>query len=190
MVDLKKISKNQVKNVATGEVVPLESLWKDQTVVIVFFRRWGCLLCRVWAKEVSAIADILKQHNIKLIGVGVEDFDAQEFVDGNFFKGELYVDINKKTYADIGFKRYNYFSVIKSLFSSESRAAINKGKELKVGGNYKGDGLQNGGALVVKQGGELLYSFKQDGPAQHVKNSKFLEVLSIPVPENIDEQTA
>ncbi|XP_015519828.1 prostamide/prostaglandin F synthase-like [Neodiprion pinetum] len=189
MVDLTNISQNKIKNLTTGEVVPLESLWKDQTVVIVFFRRWGCMLCRVWAKEVSAIADLLKEHNVKLIGVGVEDFDSQEFVDGKFFKGELYVDIDKKTYAGLGFKRYNYFSVIASLFSGESRAAINKGRELKVSGNYKGDGLQNGGALVVKEGGKLLYSFKQDGPAQHVKNSKFLEVLGIPIPANIDEKT-
>lgn len=41
----------------------------------------------------------------------------------------------------------------------------------------KGDGLQNGGALVVQKGGKILFEFKQDGPAEQVPNAKFLEIL-------------
>lgn len=99
------------------------------------------------------------------------------------------MDVNKKTYADLGFKRYNYLTVVASLFSAEARARIDKGRQMKLANNLKGDALQNGGALVVKQGGELLYSFKQEGPGNHVKNSKFLEVLGLPIPDGIDEKT-
>lgn len=30
----------------------LKRFWEDQNVAIIFFRRWGCMLCRLWAKEV------------------------------------------------------------------------------------------------------------------------------------------
>jgi len=40
-IDIAKIGKNLVKNVATGENVALETLWKDQTCMITFLRRFG-----------------------------------------------------------------------------------------------------------------------------------------------------
>lgn len=53
-----------------------------------------------------------------------------------------------------------------------------QGKAVNVGGDMKGDGLQNGGALIVGPGGKLLLSFRQEGPAEHISNSKILQVLS------------
>ena len=40
----------------------------------------------------------------------------------------------------------------------------------------KGDGLQNGGVLVVEKGGKLLYSFTQVNPAEHASNDDILKV--------------
>lgn len=65
----------------------LESFWKTHTCVIVFFRRWGCLYCRLWAKEISDIAQTLRDHEIRLIGIGPEVTGAQEFYDNKFFDG-------------------------------------------------------------------------------------------------------
>lgn len=65
----------------------LENVWKDKTCVIIFFRRWGCLYCRLWAKEVSQIANILSNNNIRLIGVGPEQLGVEEFKEGKFFDG-------------------------------------------------------------------------------------------------------
>ena len=61
----------------------------------------------------------LKEHNVRLIGVGLEtlgmevctksDFAdmiiTQEFVEGEFFAGELYVDEAKASFQQLGFKR-------------------------------------------------------------------------------------
>jgi hypothetical protein len=41
----------------------------------------------------------------------------------------------------------------------------------------KGDGLQNGGALIVGPGGKTLLSYRQEEVAEHVSNSKILEVF-------------
>jgi prostamide/prostaglandin F2alpha synthase len=52
-----------------------------------------------------------------------------------------------------------------------------QGKAVNVGGDMKGDGLQNGGALIVGPGGKMLLSFRQEGPAEHISNSKILQVI-------------
>jgi len=45
----------------------------------------------------------------------------------------------------------------------------------------KGDALQVGGALIVGPGGKLLFSFRQEEPAEHVSNSKILEVSNLSI---------
>ncbi|XP_049944580.1 prostamide/prostaglandin F synthase-like [Schistocerca serialis cubense] len=179
-IDLDALGKNQLKNVATGEVVEMSSLWATQPLVAIFFRRWGCIFCRLWAKEVSKIAPQLQKNGVRLIGVGVEDIGVQEFSDGKFFDGELFVDVEKKTYKFLSFKRFSMFSVLAALFTSESRAAIAKGRAMKLGGDLRGDGLQNGGALVVGTGGSgVLSYFKQERPAEVLDNATILAALGL-----------
>lgn len=49
-----------------------------------------------------------------------------------------------------------------------------------IKGNYRGDGLLNGGMLIVTAGGEkVLLSHKQASPGDHVSNEQILEVLGI-----------
>ena len=49
-----------------------------------------------------------------------------------------------------------------------------------ITGNYKGDGWQNGGLIIVSAGGEkLLFSFKQKSPGDHVDNEVILNALGI-----------
>lgn len=63
--------------------------------------------------------------------------------------------------------------------TSFSRDFCLQGRAEHLGGDLRGDGLQNGGALIVKKGGEVLFSFKQDRPAEHISNEKFAEILKI-----------
>ncbi|CAB3364056.1 Hypothetical predicted protein [Cloeon dipterum] len=177
-MEIKNIASNLIKNVATGESVAMSSVWEKQTSVIIFFRRWGCVFCRLWAHDLKQISPLLKENNVRLVGVGPENIGVEDFVAGEFFDGELFIDTDKKSYSGLGFKRFNWISVIAALFTRESRDAISRGKAANVGGDMKGDGLQNGGALIVGPGGKLLYSFKQDGPAEQVPNSKILEACN------------
>lgn len=48
-------------------------------------------MCRLYAKELSELQPILKRHDIDMVGVGLEDFGAQEFLDGKFFDGGKFV---------------------------------------------------------------------------------------------------
>ncbi|XP_063224631.1 prostamide/prostaglandin F synthase-like [Bacillus rossius redtenbacheri] len=179
-MDLSKVAKVALKNVRSGEVLAMEEVWKERTTVFIFFRRWGCLFCRLWARELSEIAPLLRDNSVSMVGVGVDEVGLQEFVDGKFFDGELYVDVNKQVYSAMQFKRFNILSVLASLFSSEARAATAKARAMKLGGDLRGDGLQNGGVLVVSAGGkEVLYRFRQEGPAEHPPNLALLRAVGL-----------
>ncbi|KAJ2943051.1 hypothetical protein O0L34_g18740 [Tuta absoluta] len=173
--NLSVIGLHKVKSVLNEQSVELKSLWQDQDAAVVFFRRWGCMFCKLWAKELSEIAPILQKNNVKLVGVGLEENGHKEFVDGKFFDGELYYVEDQKTYQELGFKRFNIFSIIGSLFWKQSRDAIAKGKTMGLPNNYRGDWGQTGGMLLVGKGGTLKQNFVQNGPADHLSNLEILK---------------
>lgn len=177
--DLTEIGSQKVKSVSSGEAVELKSFWEDQNVAIIFFRRWGCMLCRLWAKELTEISPILKKHNIKLVGVGVEEIGSKEFADGKYFDGDLYYVEDISTYRLLGFKRFNVVTILTSLFWKQSRDAIFKGRGMGLGGDLKGDWVQTGGALLVERGGKLLQQFTQTGPGDHLPNLDILKSFGL-----------
>lgn len=67
--------------------VELQSLWKDQAVVLFFLRRFGCQICRWIAAEISKLEPDLRASGIALVGIGPEELGLKEFKDGGFFKG-------------------------------------------------------------------------------------------------------
>ena len=55
-----------------------------------------------------------------------------------------------------------------------------KARAKNVEGNMSGDGLQNGGLLIVSKGGErVLLNHKEDSPGDHVSNAVILRALGI-----------
>lgn len=104
----------------------LESLWKHSTTVVIFLRRFGCIFCRQSAIEISKIAPLLKENNVRLFAIGLEDFGHEEFVEGNYFKGDLYIDIDEASYKEIGYKKYGTIGVLMSLLHKTARDAISK----------------------------------------------------------------
>ena len=122
----------------------------------------------------------LKEKNIRLIGVGLEQLGVEEFVEGKFFAGELYLDLEKKAYAKLGFQRMSMKEIFSAIFSRKSKLASNRAKELGLGGNMKGDGYQNGGCLVVEAGGgKALYTYRQEHAADHPDNADILKALGL-----------
>jgi hypothetical protein len=47
--------------------------------------------------------------------------------------------------------------------------------------DFKGDGYQNGGTLIITKGGEnVLMDYRQENAADHVSNEEILKALGIP----------
>lgn len=72
----------------------------------------------------STLTPLLASHGVKNVAVGLEDFGLDDFVKGEFFNGDLYVDIGQKTYKDIGYKRFSTIGVLLSLFNKKARDRI------------------------------------------------------------------
>lgn len=117
---------------------------------------------------------------MRLIGVGLETLGVEEFLEGKFFAGELFVDESKESFQRMGFKQLSYLEVLPSVFSNKAAVAFLKAIGMNVGGNIYGDGFQNGGCLVVGAGGSpTLYTFKQLDPTDHPENEQILKALGI-----------
>ncbi|KAM6927386.1 prostamide/prostaglandin F synthase [Xenentodon cancila] len=179
-VDLAKVGKNLLKSTESGETVELQSLWQDQPVVLFFLRRFGCQVCRWIASEISKLEPDLAAGGVSLVGVGPEEFGVQEFKQGGFFKGSIYVDQEKKCYKDLGFKRYTALSVVPAALGKKVREIAAKASAEGIQGNFSGDLLQSGGMLVVAKGGEeVLLHFIQDSPGDLVPLEDISKALGI-----------
>ncbi|XP_067573863.1 prostamide/prostaglandin F synthase isoform X4 [Pseudorca crassidens] len=104
-VDLARVGACVLKHAVTGEAVELRSLWQEQACVVAGLRRFGCMVCRWIARDLSSLKGLLDQHSVRLVGVGPEALGLQEFLDGGYFAGELYLDESKQFYKELGFKR-------------------------------------------------------------------------------------
>ncbi|KAM4613065.1 prostamide/prostaglandin F synthase [Polymixia lowei] len=179
-IDLAKVGKNLLKNADTGEIVEVQSLWQEQPVVLFFLRRFGCQVCRWTASEISKLEPDLRANNIALVGIGPEETGLNEFREGRFFKGALYVDEKKRNYKDLGFRRYSALSVVPAALGKKVRDVIAKANAQGIQGNFTGDLLQSGGMLIVAKGGEkVLLHFVQDSPGDYVPLEDIAKALSI-----------
>lgn len=119
-------------------------------------------------------------NGVNMVAIGLEQLGAQDFVNGNFFDGEVYVDEGKKSYRDLGYKRFTWLSIWTALLSRISRAAVTESKRMNISGNLSGDGLQNGGLLIVDKGGsKVLLNHHEETPGDHVANETVLQSLGI-----------
>lgn len=93
---------------------------------------------------------------------------------------EVYIDEGKKSYRDLNYRRFNLINIWKALLSRISRATISEARGRGISGNFSGDGLQNGGLLIVsKQGMRILLNHREEVPGDHVANDEILRVLGI-----------
>lgn len=96
----------------------------------------------------------------------------------NYFL-EVYIDEGKKTYKDLNYKRFNMFNIWTALLSRISRAAVSDSRARGIGGNLSGDGLQNGGLLVVSKRMRVLLNHREEVPGDHISNEEILKALEI-----------
>jgi len=172
-----------------GQSVACETFWRDQRCVVIFFRRFGWEFCRLAAKELSTdVKQLLDANNVRFIGVGFDSRFVKPFVEGGFFKGELYVDSEKKCYEALQYQTLSYVTLLRQLISKAWRAAHSRAGALGISGDFKGDGFQNGGALVIDKGGKPLLEYVQEDASDHVSSEAILKALNIPIPENFKKE--
>jgi prostamide/prostaglandin F2alpha synthase len=48
-----------------------------------------------------------------------------------------------------------------------------------IKGDMKGDGFQNGGALVIDKGGKALFEYRQEDAAEQISAEQILKALKL-----------
>ncbi|EUB63581.1 hypothetical protein EGR_01663 [Echinococcus granulosus] len=178
-VDLLKFGSCTVSNVVDKSTVSVKSFWDGTPCVIALLRRFGCAFCRLHALELSRFQSAFQAKGVRLIGIGHDTEGVEEFREGQFFSGELYLDEKKETYAVLGCGSVGLVPGMFSLIQSAGRNLIRETKGKNVVGNLKGDGWQTGGLVVVDKDGSLLYFFKQTKVTDNPDYVKIKELFNL-----------
>eukprot|EP00045_Choanoeca_perplexa_P006112 m.51949 g.51949 ORF g.51949 m.51949 type:complete len:434 (+) comp13468_c0_seq1:33-1334(+) len=158
---LESIGELTIQDTLTGEYVTVASLWQEQPVVIGFFRRFGCRLCRWGALQLSRLKPLLDAANVRLIAIGFEAQGLQSFVDGKFFDGEVFVDLTKTCYRRLGLQNLGFFRGMAALLTDRRVArSLKMAKDVPLG-DFQGDGMQLGATFVVAKGGAVVLEHRQ-----------------------------
>lgn len=75
--------------------------------------------------------------------------------------------------------RFSWWDLAKKIISSKWRTAASEVSASGVGGDMKGDGFQNGGAMVIDKGGKLLYEYRQEDASEQISAEEILTALNL-----------
>lgn len=186
--DLDRLGSHALIRVPGFEEIHLRDLYRDQTVVIQFIRRFNCLVCRQNAIEFSQIVPLLQSQGVRPILICFGKAGLDEFLQGNFFNGEVFVDAKKEQLTAHGFKNYNLLQLWWTTGwdgVKECRKKTTVGRPVTKADH---EGFQCGGTLIVERGGEgIIMSQKQERLGDYVNNTRILRSLDIPIPKGLDK---
>eukprot|EP00271_Cylindrocystis_brebissonii_P017338 TRINITY_DN447_c0_g1_i1.p2 TRINITY_DN447_c0_g1~~TRINITY_DN447_c0_g1_i1.p2 ORF type:complete len:132 (-),score=32.30 TRINITY_DN447_c0_g1_i1:620-1015(-) len=112
---------------------------------------------------------------------------VDEFVDGGYWGGELYVDKGKESYKALQLKSAGILGALNQIFLNRKvKKFLEKTKN--VPGNLAGDGLQLGATLVIGKDGNVLMDFRQETFADHPTPEEILEALGIDPRKVVSEE--
>jgi prostamide/prostaglandin F2alpha synthase len=116
---------------------------------------------------------------LRFIGIGFDTKFVKPFVKEGYFKGDLFLDTDKECYTALQYERFSFCDLLKKLFTGKWKTAKSKADSMGISGDMKGDGFQNGGAIVVDKNGRQLYEYRQEDAAEHISAEEILRALKI-----------
>lgn len=197
MVNLREsvLTRADGKEVRFGDLLENDKNPKNGISIVVFLRHFGWLFCWEFAKELNEeLIPLLESKgsdlsNVKFSAIGIGSGDAASvFAEkvGNFPTKYLYADLEGETYKEIGF--YSnfgrlFFAKATGEALKNNQAKQDRMKELMKVYDFslvpenKSLTLNQGGALIVKGGEEILYSHFDKGTGAHMSIDKMIEVV-------------
>lgn len=123
------------------------------------------MFCREQVAGFRSRAAELKAAGVKLFFIGngtpLMAKDFQEYME--IPQLPVWTDPKRQTYAHLGFKR-GVLSVLDGALLKYARRALKAGF---TQGRTQGDPVQQGGVLVVKRGGEVVYGYASATAGDH-----------------------
>jgi len=101
------------------------------------------------------------------VAIGLERFGLEDFVAGEYWQGELFLDDGQKLYKALKLKRNTIWNGL-GLLAKGLYKAVDEAKADGITGNLSGDGLQMGATMIVGPGEtQLVFYHAQTSYADH-----------------------
>lgn len=82
-------------------------------------------------------------------------------------------------YKALQYQRFSWLDLAKKLLSFNWRTRKSKADGMGISGDMKGDGFQNGGALIIDKGGKQLFEFIQEDASIQITEEQILKTLKL-----------
>ena len=175
--------KTEVYDPALKKNVLFRSIWESndkEYTFIHWLRRFGCVICRVGAKDLTD--DLLKikkkNNNFKYVAIGISDEGYEEFIEQHYFdNNSIFIDKDYQTHRALGFGRASCWSMW-GMLNPKLYIDACKAKKRGITGNFSGDGMQLGGSAIVNKEGKVIWFHKQSTYTDFPKLKEIEEVLN------------
>jgi len=183
-IPLTTVLKGIVVEDLDGNEVLLTDLWAKKRCIIAVFRRFGCLVCRLQALDLSSIKPKLDQLGIQMIGIGFDPTGLAEFIHGQFFQGTIYLDRTRAIHRSLCLKRMGFWDSAVGFTDPRLTVYRKRAKDIGLPHNFKGDGMQLGATLVIgPQPQDAHYDFRQRGFTDIFDLNQILKACKNPLPQ-------
>ncbi|XP_056386936.1 peroxiredoxin-like 2A [Hyla sarda] len=147
---LEYLEETELKSISDeSRTLKAKDLWERNGAVIMAVRRPGCFLCREEASEISQLKPELDQLGVPLYGVVKEKIETEIEQFQPYFKGELFLDKQKRFYGPQT-RKMMFMGFIRLGVWQNFRRAWKAGYE----GNLEGEGFILGGVFVIGSGNQ------------------------------------
>lgn len=82
-------------------------------------------------------------------------------------------------YKALDYKRFSFFDLMKKIFKGTFKARSAKADQMGIQHDLKGDGFQNGGALIIAKGGKQLFEYIQEDASIQITEEQILKALKL-----------
>jgi peroxiredoxin len=157
-----------------GGEVRLGELWAERAVVLVFVRHFGCIFCKQQVAELAPVAGDIAARGAELVVLGNGTVEqARRFRGEQGWRFRLLTDPGRESYRRAGMRRGLATVVAPSVLGRGLVAFARGFRQSEV----LGDPLQQGGALVVAAGGQVLFRYVSRHAGDHPAPAELIAVL-------------
>mmetsp|Transcript_57875 Transcript_57875/g.134839 ORF Transcript_57875/g.134839 Transcript_57875/m.134839 type:complete len:156 (-) Transcript_57875:53-520(-) len=124
------------------------------------------------AKDIAQLKPQFDELGTNLVLVGYEDVGAQEFLDGGYWQGEVFVDAPHAVFKALSTRSAGLWT----LATPSVIAGIRRATAMGIHANQKGSNLDPtlGGTYVVNDG-NFVYEYQHDTFADHAPGAEVLQ---------------